>query len=118
MLFDFTFRVPFPFRSPWTGADENLVDLRPQVRPRPLLRPGVSFLGMAENFLPSQSLKRRREWQPVEMASPAPPLVQMTKSPHVRDLHLGSSKADPAGPRRDEKVNQRIQDDSGKSIAR
>ncbi len=71
MLFDFTFRVPFGFRNPFSS--EIQPDEPPSVssRPRPILRAGIELREEPVHH----AHKRRRQWQPIETISAAPPLT-------------------------------------------
>ncbi|KAG8995849.1 hypothetical protein FRB94_008737 [Tulasnella sp. JGI-2019a] len=75
MLFDFTFRIPLPFRNPFAIDPEPRLETWRSAsvysRPRPI-RPPVDFLNGSipdQDFQPSH--KRRRGWAVVEPASVA-----------------------------------------------
>lgn len=95
-MFDFTFRVPFQFRNPFTN-NSNLDRTAPprlphpafNTRPRPIPRPEMLSRVAEIDSQPSQ--KRRRGWQPTD-ASGGVAQPQLSRSVSRGELErLGSS---------------------------
>lgn len=95
-MFDFTFRVPFQFRNPFTN-NSNLDRTAPprlhhpafNTRPRPIPRP--EMLSRVSEIDSQLSQKRRRGWQPAD-ASGGVAQPQLSRSVSRGELErLGSS---------------------------